>query len=97
MNTTNISRAKWPPPSMFAEVDDDIKISGTIEPIHFVKKPNKAKLLEELFQRYKSKMKHSDSKSYSEFKRRIAEDESASLATCESKKKSNWFKKIFGV
>jgi hypothetical protein len=97
MNTKNISMTKWAPPSMFAEVDDDIKISGTIEPINFVKKPNKAKLLEELFLRYKSKMKYPDSKSYSEFKKRITEDESASLADCEAKKKPSWFNKIYSI
>ena len=87
MNTKNID--KWWPGEPIVYVD-----SRKIDPI---KKSNKTKLLEELFQRYKSKMKHSDSKSYSEFKRKIVEDESASLADCEPKQKSNWFKKIFGV
>ena len=96
MNTKNIGMCVKKREIDWVEGNEHIEYvdSRKIDPI---KKSNKTKLLEELFQRYKSKMKHSDSKSYSEFKRRIAEDESASLATCESKKKSNWFKKIFGV
>lgn len=90
MNIKNIYVKKWDEGNEPIDYVDTRKIDP-------VKKPNKAKLLEELFQRYKSKMKYSDSKSYSEFKRKIAEDESAILTTSEPKQKSSWFNKIFGV
>ena len=93
MNTKNIGVKKWeiecPEEAPIVYVDS--------RKIDHVKKPNKTKLLEELFQRYKNKMKYSDSKSYSEFKRRIAEDECTILATWKPKQISSWFNKIFGV